>query len=261
MTDDRSTAPPSTWLRLLESRALFELGAAATTAPVLRRLARGDGHAVLVLPGFLTDDRATSSLRYVLRGQGYRVHGWQLGRNLGPTADVVGGLRDRLVDIADRSGGPVSLVGMSLGGLYARRMAQRFPELVRQVVSLGSPFRMTPEHRSTVSGVAERMRGQYVPVDRSRPNLEGERLAVPTTSIYTRTDGVVRYWHCLESPGSRRENIEVRGSHSGLAFNPAAIYAVGDRLAQPVGEWRPFEPPAPARQFFPRPDYWRPSAA
>ncbi len=181
MTDDRSMEPPSPWLRLLETRALFELGAAATTAPVLRRLARGDGHAVLVLPGFLTDDRATSSLRYVLRGQGYQVHGWELGRNLGPTVDTVTGLRDRLTAIADRSGATVSLVGMSLGGMYARRLAQRCPELVRQVVSLGSPFRMTPEHRSTVSGVVERMRGQYVPLDRSRPALEGEHLGVPTT--------------------------------------------------------------------------------
>lgn len=246
---------------MLETRALLEFGAAATTAPLLRRLASGDGHAVLVLPGFLTDDRSTTSLRYVLQGQGYQVHGWTLGRNLGPTVDTVGGLRERLAEICDESGASVSLVGMSLGGLYARRLAQRFPHMVRQVVSLGSPFRMTADHRSTVSGVVDRMRDEYVQVDPSLPSLEGENLTVPTTSIYTRTDGVVRWWHCLESSGPGRENIEVRGSHSGLGFNPAAVYAVGDRLAQPIGEWRSFEPPSPARHLYPRPEHWRSRAA
>lgn len=257
---DRSGAP-SPWLRLLETRAVFELGAAATTAPLLRRLRRGDGHAVLALPGFLTDDRSTASLRYVLDGQGYDVHGWRLGRNLGPTPEVVDGLRDRLFELYERSGEPVSIVGLSLGGIYARRLAQRFPTKVRQVVSLGSPFRMTDGDRSTVSGVVDRLRDNYVPIDPAMPTLEGDNLTVPATSIYTRTDGVVRWWQCLESTGPRRENIEVRGSHSGLAFNPAVSYAVSDRLAQPRGAWQPFQPPPTARHLYPSPDHWRPHAA
>lgn len=257
---DGSTAP-SAWLRVLEARAVLEMGAAATTAPWLRRLRHGDGHPVLVLPGFLTDDQSTAALRYVLRGQGYRVHRWGLGRNLGPTADTVIGLRDRVAALYEEYDEPISLVGQSLGGIYARRLAVRYPEMVRQVVTLGSPFRMTVDDRSAVSPMVDRMRPSYVPTDPTMPGLGGENLSMPSTSVYSRTDGVVRWWQCLESKGPRRENIEVRGSHSGMSFNPAVIYAVGDRLAVTPAAWEPFEPPSAGRHLYPPPAVWRPTAA
>lgn len=98
---------------------MFELGAAVAAAPWLRLIGRGDNHPVLILPGFLADDPSTAPLRYILRGQGYWVHGWQLGRNLGPTAHVVDGLIERLHALHDRHDAPVSLVGWSLGGIYS----------------------------------------------------------------------------------------------------------------------------------------------
>src|SRR5690606_15414024 len=103
--------PPVPWLRLLESRAVFELGAVAAAAPWLRLVGRGDDHPVLVLPGFLAGDPSTTPLRSILRSQGYWVHGWNLGRNLGPTPQVVEGLVERLHDLHDHHGAPVSLVG------------------------------------------------------------------------------------------------------------------------------------------------------
>jgi pimeloyl-ACP methyl ester carboxylesterase len=246
----------------MESRAVFELGAIAAASPLLRVMGRGDNHPVLVLPGFLAGDPSTAPLRSVLRSQGYWVHGWQLGRNLGPTADIVDGLIDRLRVLHDRHGRPVSLIGWSLGGIYARRLARRYPEQIRQVITLGSPFRITPADRSAASGLYDRLSPSHVPlIGEAFPGMDAGPLDVPTTAIYTRTDGVVRWWQCIESVGPERENIEVRGSHSGLGFNPAVILAISDRLAQPADDWRPFRAPLAARHLFPRPADWRPDLA
>lgn len=249
--------PPATMLQLLESRAVFELGAVAAAAPWLRMIGRGDNHPVLVLPGFLADDPSTAPLRSILRGQGYWVHGWNMGRNLGPTAAVVSGLVERLHSLHDRHGRQVSVIGWSLGGIYARRLARRHPELVRQVITLGSPFRLTGDGRSAVSGLYDRLSYRHVEIDEVLPGRDAGPLPVPTTAIYTRTDGVVRWWQCIEDIGPQRENIEVRGSHSGLGFNPAAIYAISDRLAQRPGEWRPFRPPVGTGHVFPHPADYR----
>jgi pimeloyl-ACP methyl ester carboxylesterase len=244
----------------MESRAVFELGAVAAASPLLRLIGRGDEHPVLILPGFLADDPSTAPLRYVLRGQGYWVHGWQLGRNIGPTPAVVSGLISRLTELYERHERPVSLIGWSLGGIYARRLARRHPHMVRQVITLGSPFRIDPERdRSAVSSLYDRLKPAHsVNLDDVLPGAEGGPLSVPATAIYTRTDGVVRWWQCLESIGPERENVEVRGSHSGLGFNPAVIYAISDRLRQPVGEWKPFSAPYGFGHQYPYPADWTP---
>jgi pimeloyl-ACP methyl ester carboxylesterase len=227
-------------------------------SPLLRRSHRGDEHPVLVLPGFTADDRSTGPLRQVLRDQGYRVHGWRLGRNLGPTPKVVEGLLERLDELHGRHGRPVSLIGWSLGGIYAREMARKLPVMVRQVITLGSPFRMSGKDRSAVSALFERLRSGHAPDLPERvPESTRPPLPVPATAVYTRTDGIVQWWQCLESVGPMRENIEVRGSHSGLGHNPAVIYAVSDRLAQPEDRWRPFCPPRWLQRLYPAPDAWR----
>lgn len=247
------TAAPATWLRVLESRAAFELGAAVAAAPWLRLIGRGDRHPVLVLPGFLAADPSTVPLRSILRGQGYWVHGWRLGSNLGPTAHIVEGLVERLTQLYERHDAPVSLIGWSLGGIYARRLAREFAPMVRQVITLGSPFRLRRYDRSAASAMFERLRPLHLVRAEEQAGSASAPLPVPTTAIYTRTDGVVRWWQCIEDVGPGRENIEVYGSHSGLGFNPAVIYAVSDRLAQAPGEWRPFRAPMGAGRCFPVP--------
>lgn len=262
MSSRPRSAPPNRLLRVLESRALFELGAVMAASPLLRVIGRGDNHPVLVLPGFMAGDASTVPLRSVLQSQGYWVHGWRLGRNLGPTADVVDGLVERLHQLHHRHERSVSLIGWSLGGIYARRLARRFPDQVRQVITLGSPFRITEHDRSAASALYDRLRPTHaIGIDQLLPGGPDMPLPVPSTSIYTRTDGVVRWWQCLETVGPTAENIEVLGSHSGLGFNPAAIYAVSDRLARPIDDWKPFRPPPGSRRFFPRPDTWRPDIA
>lgn len=235
---------------------MLELGASAATAPFLRRMPHGDGHPVLILPGFLAGDRSTVPLRHVLRGQGYAAHGWRQGRNVGPTVDTVDGLTERFREIHARYGQPISLIGWSLGGIYARRLALRWPDRVRQVITLGSPFRMQPGDRNTVSDTYRRINPDHSP-QAPRPDV-ATPLAVPTTAIYTRSDGIVQWFHCIEQIGPGRENIEVRGSHSGLGFNPAATFAISDRLAQPADDWHAFSPPLALRQLYPAPADWRP---
>jgi pimeloyl-ACP methyl ester carboxylesterase len=256
--------PPAAVLSLLESRAVLELGAVAAASPLLRVIGRGDRHPVLVLPGFLAGDPSTAPLRSILRSQGYWTHGWRLGRNLGPTPEVVDGLVERLDALYERERRPVSLIGWSLGGIYARRLARHSPERVRQVITLGSPFRIVGTGaRSAVSGMYDRLRPTHAVglehvVDGDADVPADVPAEVPVTAIYTRTDGIVRWWQCIESVGERRENIEVRGSHTGLGFNPAVVYAISDRLAQPTDRWRPFRPPPGGAGLFPPAADWEP---
>jgi pimeloyl-ACP methyl ester carboxylesterase len=250
-TQDRPSLP----LYLTEaSRATADYGLYLATLPLLRALPSGDGHPVLVLPGLMTDDTSTRPLRRTLRGLGYRAHGWQLGRNIGPTAAAVTGMRDRLDRLAHRYGRPVTLVGWSLGGIFARDLARRTPDSVRQVITLGSPFRMANTNQSRAHRAFERY--SHLHVERLPLPLEGDRgpLPMPATSIWSRYDGIVHWQACRETPGARAENIAVQASHLGLGHHPAVLYAVADRLAQPEGSWAPFRAPLALRPLFPAAD-------
>ncbi|MGH9191056.1 MAG: esterase/lipase family protein [Acidimicrobiales bacterium] len=248
--------PPSLLLGALEQqRALAELVGFGVSLPLFRLMPAGDGHPVLVLPGFMADDWSTVALRSVLRSRGYEVHRWGLGRNLGPRAAVVDGLVGRLDAIHRDGGRSVSLVGWSLGGIYARALARWRPHAVRRVITLGSPFRMRPGDRSNASRLFQRLNPAP---DLPHPvALEDEPLSVPSTAIYTRTDGVARWHLCIEAEHPRAENIEVRGSHCGLGHNPAVILAIADRLAEPEGSFRRFRPPRGTASLYPAPTWWR----
>jgi pimeloyl-ACP methyl ester carboxylesterase len=223
----------------MELCAGLEIGAGLAARPWLDFAPRGrDGHAVLVLPGLLAGDGSTQLLRDFLGGRGYRASGWGLGRNFGPRPGVEAAMLDTLDRLSDESGGTVSIVGWSLGGIYARVLATRRPEAVRSVITLGSPI--SHPGSTTLSRVYEFTSGRRAN-DAEHSRVYGPTPPVPTTSIYSRTDGIVP-WQCsVEAEGPTSENIEVHASHIGLGFNPAVHYAIGDRLAQPEGEWKRFE--------------------
>src|SRR5574337_1553833 len=248
--DHLSESSPHAWLLSVTepTRAAFECGSLVAAAlPLWRVLANGDGHPVLVLPGLLAGDGSTRPLRCILRRLGYQVHAWHLGRNLGPTDAVLTGMAHRLEELHTRHGAAVSLVGWSLGGIYARGLARRYPSLVRQVITLGSPFRPV---RASVTRLAQTGRESA----ELAPEYGASTLPVPATSIYSRYDGVVAWRACLEESSASAENIAVIGSHLGLGYNPAVIWAIADRLAQPLGTWAAFRPPATVRLLFPPPD-------
>ena len=236
-------------------RALGDVGLFVAARPLLRRTApRGDGHPVLVLPGLMADDYSTRPLRRYLRRLGYHVHGWRLGRNVGPTQKIVTGMAARLDDLQERHSQKISIIGWSLGGIFAREIAHRRPDDVRQVITLGSPFRMTDPSLSRATRTYQRYARRHVPnAEGLRRGATGEPLSVPSTSIYSRLDGIVAWASCLDDDGPCAENVAVIGSHTGLGFNPAALWVIADRLAQPEGEWKPFEPPRGTRRLFPRP--------
>ena len=254
-----SLRAPSLGFRALETMVFAEAWAAVPTLPLLALARQGDGHPVLVLPGFTASDSSTWYLRQVLRAKGHRVHRWGLGSNLGPHPRIVRGVQRRLLALHESHGRRVSIVGWSLGGVYARELARAYPEHVRTVVTLGSPFRLRDGDRSSAERLYRGVAPRRDPFPgRQLHEHDRERLPVPTTSIYTRTDGVVRWHACIDETGAMSENIEVRGTHAGLGLNAAALLAVADRLAQPEGRWRPFVAPLPARHLFPPPASWEP---
>jgi pimeloyl-ACP methyl ester carboxylesterase len=232
-------APPSRLLLLAEARAIWEAGAAVALWPLLQLAPRGDGHSVLVLPGLVASDISTKLLRRYLESRGYDTHGWGLGRNLGPRKGVEEAMLAKLESLNAESGRKVSLIGWSLGGVYARLLTSKRPELVRNVITLGSPF--TGSARATNAWrVYEGVSGQSSEDPRRMKHVR-PTPSVPTTSIFSRSDGVVA-WRCsIEEPGPKSENIEVVASHLGLGAHPAVLYALADRLAQPEDDWKPFK--------------------
>jgi pimeloyl-ACP methyl ester carboxylesterase len=242
---------PPKWATALEVRAIAERAAMDAAMPLLERLPSGDGQTVVVLPGFTADDRSTHPLRVLLNRLGYDARGWGLGQNIGPSHEIVRGLRDLFADVlADAS--QFSIVGWSLGGIYGREVARDLPDHVRQVISLGSPLEMVRGDDSATRPLWDRLSPLY-DQNAERTVRESHRppLPVPTTAVYTRTDGIVPWRSCLTVPSATSENVEVHGSHCGLGFNPSVAYLVADRLAQPPGEWRPFKSPLVLRSLFP----------
>ena len=240
--------PPSLGLLALEGRAWFELASLLPALPLLERTPRGDGHPVLVLPGLLASDQSTRALRWFLRRRGYHAHPWRLGRNLGPTPELIQALGQRFLAVRDRHHRKVSLVGWSLGGIYARELARHFPDDVRQVITLASPFRDTTA--TNVGRIFRLTRAGRTPMPHDPETHARLRTPppVPVTCLYSRTDGIVAWQSCLEEEGPQRQNIEIPSSHIGMGHHPAALYIIADRLAQPEGVWQPFNPRSlPAR--------------
>jgi len=252
------TQRPSRLRMALEMRAMPELFGFFASAPALwSMLPRGKGRPVLVLPGFMAGDTSTRPLRMLLRALGHDAVGWGLGTNIGPTTAILDGMIDRL-DRLDQQDGPVDIVGWSLGGIYGREMARLAPRAVRQVITLGSPFQISDSSESNVGPMfhaLQRAHSNQIMMPRIADHAR-EQVPVPTTSVYSRTDGVVRWKHCLDPTQPLSENIEVRGSHCGLGHNPSAVMVIADRLAHVTGQWTPYSPPAAARSLFPEPvDY------
>lgn len=229
---------PGPLLQLLETRAWFEAGASLALAPLWQLAPRGDGHPVLVLPGLGASDRSTTILRGFLASRGYAARRWRQGRNLGLRTGLLDAVRRRLLLLADRHGRKVSLVGWSLGGIFARELAKQVPHSVRMVISLASPFTGHPRATNAFR-LYEWMTGHRI----GAPDVHEPLRApppVPTTSIWSRTDGVVS-WRCsVERDLPYVENIEINASHLGIGSHPLALYAIADRLALPEGQWQPF---------------------
>jgi pimeloyl-ACP methyl ester carboxylesterase len=246
-------AAPNFALLALEMRAFWEFGAVLPAWPILQSAPKGDGHTVIVFPGLAASDSSTVPLRKYLETLGYEVTGWDQGSNFGPRAGVLDAIKQRVREayaasaVNGEKGRKVSLIGWSLGGVYAREIAKELPECVRGVITLGTPFAGSP--RSTNAWrLYEIVSGRQIEREAHNFHLE-QAPPVPTTSVYSRTDGVVAWQGSIQSAAkgkghAQTENIEVFASHLGLGLNPSVWWAVADRLAQPQGDWQAFAKPS-----------------
>jgi pimeloyl-ACP methyl ester carboxylesterase len=244
-------APPSALLLALEPRGVFGFAQLIAGAPFLARAPRGAPHAVIVLPGLGATDRSTVAIRRYLGFLGYQATGWNRGRNIRPAGADLPAVASQIRSLREATGTPVSLVGWSRGGIIAREAARLAPDATRMVVTLGSPF--AAPGASNVGAVWRRLTGEAFPAQSPQQLRRlAEPMPVPSTSIYSRSDGVVAWRACRQAEGPQSENVEVRGSHIGLGFSPAALWVIADRLAQPLGGWAPFRPSTSVTAFFPR---------
>lgn len=208
------------------------------------KLPKGDGHAVLVIPGFLASDVATIGMRNLLSHAGYATYGWGQGTNHGPTADVFAQLEAQLKALY-ASHGKVSLIGWSLGGVFARELGRRHPKLIRQIITLGSPFNATRDQfdpslveliENSTGKTFEEIQHEFTSGDNAPP-------AVPCTAVYSKTDGIAPWEACFDDPpDATHQNVEVLGSHMGLVYSLSVLWLIADRLAQPLGRWKKFQP-------------------
>jgi thioesterase domain-containing protein len=235
--------PPSRTLMFLEGRAIHEFGAFLGALPLLSLAPRGDGHPVLVLPGFLAGAPSTQFLRQLLRRLGYRAYDWRLGYNLGVRPRLIQRLPARVDEIRSRNEGrKVSVIGWSAGGIFARELARREPDDIRMVITLGSPIRGNQQatHAWRMWRLLNRNSQAREVVTEAARIAREEPLQVPTTCIYSKTDGIVAWQCCLSRPAPETENVEVHSTHLGYGHNVEALRVIADRLALPEGQWRPY---------------------
>lgn len=204
-------------------------------------LPEGDGHPVIIFPGLAADRRSLVPLRNCCEALGYAVYDWEQGFNTGPKGDIdewLHNLATHVRGVATLHNRRVSLIGWSLGGIYAREIAKLQPPLVRQVITLGTPF-MSRGDETNVGWLYRLVSGNAPFVDERLAARLREAPPVPTTSIYSRTDGVVAWETCvLDGECDEEENVEVEGSHLGLPWNPQVLKIVAERLAKTESVWR-----------------------
>jgi pimeloyl-ACP methyl ester carboxylesterase len=230
-------APPITLLGAEPLRAALEY--ASMRLMNRDELPQGDGHPVVIFPGLASDPHALKPLRHCCERLGYAVYDWEQGFNTGPQGDLdewLDNLAQHVKGVARLHRRRVSLIGWSLGGIYAREIAKLQPALSRRVVTLGTPFagRGSETHVGwlyrLLNGSAPLVNDELALRLRSRP-------PVPTTSIYSRSDGIVAWQSCVMDSAAEGDdepdNVEVDGSHIGLGWNPEVLRVVAQRLSQP----------------------------
>ncbi|WP_457109521.1 esterase/lipase family protein [Marmoricola sp. URHA0025 HA25] len=198
---------------------------------------------VLLVPGFMAGDATLKGMAAMLRGAGYRTYRSEIHVNVGCTREVADRLERRLESIAIRRGRKVSIVGHSLGGMLARGLAARRPDLVHGIVSMGSPILAPGAVHGVLAWDAEMltrlaragfgglMSEDCVGGSCARDSFEETQRAldpeVGFTAVYSRRDGVVDWRACIDPSA---QPVEVSTSHVGMAFDPLVFEVVREAL-------------------------------
>lgn len=226
-------APPMSVMLAEWPRAAWSLSTLPFAWPDLMQAPRGDGRPVLLLPGLVNSDGSNFVMRHYLDALGYRALPWELGRNFGPRVIGMEGERlfERIAAIHTETGEKVTLIGVSLGGIMARVAAHRHPELVREVITVSSPFAGLPK-ATNVWRVFELACGQRSDDPAVRAWLEeaATPLPVPAMAIWSRSDGMVNGMCCHEETNGDARSIEVVSSHLWVQMKPEVLRAIADTL-------------------------------
>lgn len=241
-TQHTETKRPSLfWLLTEAGRATAEWGLSHPYRMLFSEKGIGDGHPVIVIPGFMSTDSSTANLRRHINDLGYTALGWGMGRNYG-RPEYMDDLCVRVCEISAKYGCQVSVIGWSLGGIFARQLGKRQPEEVRQIITMGSPFRGVGK-ANNVAWIYNFLKGTNRVASASKELLEDlpKPAPVPTTAIYSKQDGIVPWRLCMEiEETSIHQNVEVRGSHFGLGHNPSVMRIIADRLQYEQNNWTAF---------------------
>ena len=214
---------------LLGNAALpFDMARTRKRLPALAGALRGDGRHVLLIPGLMAAERRMEPLRDVLNAAGFDAHGWGLGRNLGPRPDSLEQIDRRVDAIRRSSGAPVTLVGWSLGGLFAREYAKFAAHKVGGVVTMGTPFSGDP--RANHAWRLYQLVSGFSVDDPPFACRREEKPPVPTVALWSARDGVILPECARGRKGERDRAIEVDCTHMGFAAAPEGILAVGHAL-------------------------------
>lgn len=226
-------------------RCICESGTCIGAYPILSRAPKGDGHAIMVIPGLGVNDLTTKMMRLFFERLGYKVFGWGQGINSRYDEDVILELDRRLSDLFSRYG-KVSVIGQCFGGLYALKLAHAHPDMVRSVITLGTST-SDPLNADRLRWLYKLLNGQdqLNEFDDNMSVLSSDfpgALPIPTTSIYSKTDGVIDWKKSVFDEIGQSESIAIVTSHFGMGNNPLVLWVMADRLAQPEEAWEPFNP-------------------
>ncbi len=233
---------PPLYKMFLEPTGILQLVNIVPAFGVLESLPDGNGQPVIVIPGLTTNDMSTLPLRKFLKFKNFNSYGWDQGFNLTYTQKLEDKLIDYVKKISDQHGEKVALIGWSLGGMTARVLAWKVLDYASQVISIGAPFRGL-RGGSNVDWWFEIVSGQKIqdfnPVWADEAS---KQPAIPSTSIYTKGDGMVSWQYCMdEEEGPITQNIEAGTNHLGLGMNPYVWTVIVDRLHEDLNNWKHFD--------------------
>lgn len=224
---------PPLFNMVMESRSLLEWSSIYCLYPFIPKRIKGNGKPVLLIPPYLGDDSSTSFVRKYLTSLGFKTYKWELGFNM-VKSRYIPRLEEKLEDIYQQHQEKVSIVGWSGGGIFAKIMANRHPDQVEQILTIGSPIWGVMDMKTPVYGLMEFFRGKSLKERNERFLAELEPIPkVPVTCVYTKTDGLIPWKHCMEAATYRKDikNIEVYGSHSGMGANASVLLVTANMLS------------------------------
>ncbi len=235
-------APSKLWLAA-EPRAILESFSVFFRKKALKNVPKGKGEPIMVLPGLGTTDASTIPLRSWLKKIGYKPYGWGLGLNRGFKQEYETNLIKKLRKLYLKHHQPIKLVGWSMGGIFAREIAKIDARVVSQVITMGAPFSGGKNQKTNAGTIYRILNGDTIDATHdARALYLPQAPPVPTTAIYSKTDGVVNWQYCIEYDDvDHIESIEVNGSHLGFGINSMVWIILADRLSQDPKNWQSFD--------------------